>query len=508
MIARRTVLRAMLILLLSQTSIALKAQLMNHYWSQSFNSISSLLSGAVVAGDAGQSAIYYNPATISELSFGTNFGFSASFLTLNYYTFKNALGPKNDLSASNFYIQPQFFSLSFNSPLKKLSFEIATFTRIRERISISYSNSEFETVHDNNNSFTQRHTSSFEFKNDYDDSWIGIGGAYMFSDKFSIGASLIASVSTLNYYYDLGALLHPLADTAVGSTEGVTFLVAENEYNELIKFTNVRLVAKAGLSYRTGRWSLGLNLTIPTFNVFSTGRQAERYQKELYVVSDTISSLSGYFIYDSQEGSDIKTNFKLPFSAALGVIYDQKERNRRYYVTIEFFAGIKPYKMVDAPINENITSKPVYDELENKAWLSYAYSSRPLLNIALGYQSKIRHKLLFMMGFRTDFNSSDNQDLKNLSAYNSMKTTNYNIYHFTSGLQFHFKKHLLVTGTQISYGYRGNQEQIANFNNVELGDTGRELPLFGVKENTLEAHYFAISLFLGATLNFDKSQKK
>jgi hypothetical protein len=36
----------------------------HHYWTRSFNEESSLLSGAVVGGGSGPSAIYYNPASI------------------------------------------------------------------------------------------------------------------------------------------------------------------------------------------------------------------------------------------------------------------------------------------------------------------------------------------------------------------------------------------------------------------------------------------------------------
>ena len=44
-----------------------KAQSHNH-WTQSFNEESSLLSGAVVGGGAGPAAIYYNPASIAEIT--------------------------------------------------------------------------------------------------------------------------------------------------------------------------------------------------------------------------------------------------------------------------------------------------------------------------------------------------------------------------------------------------------------------------------------------------------
>lgn len=40
----------------------------HNHWTRNFNEESSLLSGAVVGGGAGPSAIYYNPASIAEIT--------------------------------------------------------------------------------------------------------------------------------------------------------------------------------------------------------------------------------------------------------------------------------------------------------------------------------------------------------------------------------------------------------------------------------------------------------
>ena len=502
----RTILRIFILLLIIQFTVRAQAQLMNHYWAQSYNSISSLLSGAVVGGDAGPSSIYYNPANISEISHGTNLSVAASFLTLNYYSFNNALGDGIDLSTTNFYVQPQFFSMSFNSPDNKISFEIATFTRIRERLSMTYGNSEYDNFTEIN-TITERHTTAYHSRNDYDDSWLGIGGAYSVTDDFSVGLSLLFSSSTLNYYFDLSAMLNSFADSIGDIPPDASNIFAENAYMENVKFTNIRFVSKIGLSYKKGNWSFGLNFTTPALNIFTTGKSAERLQRELYSADEQTSIRTNYLIYDIQKDDEIKANYKLPFSVALGIIYDLAQRNQRFYATFEFFAGLKPYKMIDATINDQITSKPIYDQMENKDWLSFAYGASPILNLALGYQWLIRKDLLFMMGLRTDFNNKNNLDLKELSSYNVIKTTDYNIYHATGGVQFHFKKHLLVAGTQLSFGYKGNQEQMANFNDKENLDFEAPLPLFGVKQNVMDTYYFSISVFLGATLNFEKKEK-
>ena len=57
----------LILLLILFSGELIVAQSFNH-WTRSFNEESSLLSGAVVGGGAGPSAIYFNPSSISEIS--------------------------------------------------------------------------------------------------------------------------------------------------------------------------------------------------------------------------------------------------------------------------------------------------------------------------------------------------------------------------------------------------------------------------------------------------------
>ena len=58
------------------------------YWDHNLNSEAALLSGAVVAGEGGIAAIYYNPATISEMK-RDNLSLSANLFSLYFYNAKS-----------------------------------------------------------------------------------------------------------------------------------------------------------------------------------------------------------------------------------------------------------------------------------------------------------------------------------------------------------------------------------------------------------------------------------
>jgi len=495
----------LIIFVLGLLSVNANAQLMNHYWSQSYNSISSLLSGAVVAGDAGNAAIYYNPANIVEIEKGSNISLAASFLTYNFYHMKNVMGEGRDLTASNFYVQPQFFSVGVNSPFNKMSFEIATYNRVKEQLTMDFIESQTITD-DNDNNYTS--LVQYHYRNYYSDDWIGLGAAYSFNDAFHFGVSLNVSFSTLNYTYYISRQIHSDAKDTTSIPAGQNVAFADNEYNEKVDFTNVRIITRIGASYKTGNWKFGLNLSLPPLTIMTLGEKASRSIKETYYNGGQEGGeFSNYSVFDA--GGDDKldhANYKLPFSIAFGVIFYMND-NKKIYTTIEYFAGLQPYKMIDASSNSVVSSGIGFDDLETNDWLSFAYGAVPVLNLAIGYRWQIKPRVLFLMGLRTDFNNIKNFDYGDLAVNSKLKTTVINIYHATGGVQFHYKKHQLVAGTQLSFGMETDRKQIANIGSSLDFNSDDRLPLLGVTEDKTDAFYFSISLFIGATFNFQKEKQ-
>jgi len=80
-----------------------------NYWTRSFNEESSLLAGAVVGGGAGPTAIYYNPASISEVE-ASKLSLNASLFSFDIITLKNALGNNIDIGSTKFNIEPRLIS--------------------------------------------------------------------------------------------------------------------------------------------------------------------------------------------------------------------------------------------------------------------------------------------------------------------------------------------------------------------------------------------------------------
>ncbi len=484
------------------------AQLMNYYWGHNFNSTSSLLGGAVIAGEADNTAIFYNPATVSEMQKGNNLSFSANLFTWNFYDFKNALGDGIDLNTDNFLVQPQFVSYTYKPSRKGISISLSVLTRIKEQMEINYNHSKYYDVLTRLPG-NEKYNTTFVYRNDYSDTWIGGAISHELSDRFSYGLSVFVSVSSLRYNFGYSASATNWNDTTNGGSYSTT---AESEYREFIKFTDYRLILKLGLAYDGGNWRVGFTLTSPSMRAFSTGKQVERIQSQTGIARGNVpAGLSDFVIFDGQEDKKISTNYKMPFSTGAGFIYDFKRRGQKLYFSLEFFGKLKEYKMVNAEINPDITSPIVYDTLSNKDWSSYTYAARSVLNAAVGYSWTLSNDLVFMNAFRTDFSAINFINLGNKNYYNYVKTTKYNVYHYSGGVEFSFKKNRIIAGADIAFGYQKNLAQIANFTSPVEYDASTGRALQGTPENNMQMYYVGLNIFLAATLNFTKKnpdQKK
>jgi len=475
-------------------SIGLKAQLINHYWTQNFNSTSSLIGGAVVAGDGNNSSIYYNPATIIEMDQGSNVSLAANLFSWNIYKNYNALGTGNNLYNTNFQVQPQFVSFTYKPKKGNFSYAFSILTRVKEDFETEYANSQkFDLI--SHLPGEEMYNTIFSYRNQYSDTWVGFGLGQELKNGFSYGVTLFVSASGLIYHMAYSASALKYSDSTYNNPGNSK--IALSSYEESMKFYQYRIISKIGLAYKYNKWRFGLVVTIPSINVFTSGRTASRMEIQSNIRDTTGALVSDYEIFSAQQKSQLKANYKYPFAVSFGFIRELRQGKQTLYFSMEYFNGIKPYLMMTAEINPNITSPSIYEALPNKDYLSYAYEADPVFNFAIGYSWKINKDLKFLNAFRTDFTSVSNLNSQKLDGYNYMKTDDFNIYHYSAGLNFVFKRNTIIAGGEVSFGYVNNQEQIANFNNPQEYNPQTGVALQGNTENNAYFRYCRGKKLLG-----------
>ncbi len=474
----------------------------HNYWTRSFNEESSLLSGAVVGGGAGPSAIYYNPASISEIT-ASSFSFHTSLFSFEFIDIKNALGDGINLSSSRGTIEPRFVSYMLqpkNNP--DLSFEFAFLNNENFHQQFARSvDKEIDIL--TNLPGVERYFALFNYSNRYRDDWFGVGSSWKINPRLSMGASMFITVKQSRYQYSLDIEAYPILDSSYLGDD-YSFYSANSQENEIIKFNDYRLLWKFGMLYKHDRFSFGLSLTTPSVGgIYSDGKQVSRKQKQSNIsFTETGVPLPDYVVVDYKEKKEVMVNAKSPLSIAVGFTYYLVENSHIIYSSLEYFSGIDPYRLVQADESPNIISGSVLHLIDNNEWLTFVGGAKPLLNAAIGYRWNVKENVMMMAGFRTDFNYRKDINYSPMPGIKKVKGLDLDLYHFSTGLSWNILGQDLITGFQYTIGKEKNQEQFANLSNPVEFNTEELVPLQGTRQNTMDTFLKSISLYFGATINF------
>lgn len=473
-------------LLIFVLPILLKAQPAN-YWTNTFNTEASLLSGAVVGGNAEITAIFYNPAGISDVE-ESRIDLNASLFSIEHRIYENPLGQGTKMNNWFFRFYPRFASYLF--PSKKdssLTYQIAVFNRnhtetdIYDRVQIKNS----ELIYENLN---EVYTGLFNLNSNYDDYWGSVGISKKFSENLSIGVSFNISVQSFQYFRSADANASPTY-----FPEDTINLISSNwTAYERIKAYNWRFIGKVGILYKRNNWSIGANLTLPSMRLFGSAD-----------VNKTISQTN--IFYEGRKLTDYYMNeypekvyFKMqdPLSFAVGFMIKEPVTKSDFFLTLEYFHKIDPYLSIDATRKTNGNSATA------SSFSSYEFGNKSILNFAIGYKKMLSESLGFLAGLRSDFNPYIMSYRTDIWSANSFQNLNNNLFHLTGGIKFDYKKSSFVVGLQHSYGYKTNQSEFINFSEPLAFDEESGLALQGKRKNNAKYSYNALGFYLGFSVSF------
>ncbi len=479
----------------------------HNYWTRSFNEESSLLSGAVVGGGAGPSAIYYNPSCISEIT-ESKFSLHASLFSYNLLSIKNALGDGLDVNTSRLSIAPRFVSYMIK-PRKNpdWSFEVAFLNNEDYR-------SEFAANVDRQEDVLkhlpgeERYFAFLQYRHLYRDDWVGAGGSWNLGQALYLGASMFVSVRSLDYHFSTDIDAFPVQDSIQTGQGYAPFYSATYQIEEYLKFNDYRLLWKFGMMYRKERWSIGFSMTTPSVGVYSDGKRVSRKLKEDNIRDpETGVPLPGFVIVDYKEKKDVQVDMKSPFSIAAGATYDFSKGDQTLYLTAEIFAGMDEYAMTQAEVNPLVGAGTFLEGKDYNKWLTFLSGARPVLNAAVGYRSQLRENLMLMTGFRTDFNYRLNKEKGLANQSFQTLSLNLDVYHFTGGLALRVLGQDLIAGLQYSFGYQKNMTQLINLTDPVEYNYDEQAALQGSRQDIMRGMVNTLSFYFGATFNFGGKEK-
>ncbi len=480
---------------------SIQGQTFNH-WMRNFNEESSLLAGAVVGGGSGPSAIYYNPASISEIK-ESKLSFHASLFSFNFFKVKNALGDGIDLNRTIIGIEPRFISYMIK-PKNHPDWNVELAILNNQKYNIDF----IQSVDTREDVLThipgeERYFALFQYSNKYRDDWIGAGWSLNLTDKLSMGVSMFVTIKSMEYNNVLTIEAYPIDTTIQGFSQS-DFYSASYHANNYVKYNDYRLLWKIGLTYKTDRYSFGLCFTTPSIGgIYSDGKRVSKEKKQANIYDpETGDPIPDYVITDYQEKGNVAVNHKSTLSVAAGFTWHSMNKSKSFYSTVEYFGGLDPYRLVQANESPNLSSQNIENTFAANEWLTTVSGANPVLNGAIGFSWLIRKDLNLMTGFRTDFNYVKNFDYGPYDESNMLKGLYADYYHLTGGLLYTLKGFDLITGLQYTLASENHLKQLVNLSDPLEYNYTEMAPLQGDRQNTMSLLSNSISLYVGASFNF------
>lgn len=464
--------------------VKLNAQIYN-YWSMGSNTPSSLLAGAVVGGGGGITSIFYNPAGIRDIE-QNKIAFNASLLNFNWHLYKRPLGANSSLDYLEWMVKPRFLSYQYKvKSVENLHMQFVVFNRNQQLLELF--DQQTIPVKSQSGNVDLDYTANFDLDKRYNDYWIGAGAAYDISPRLSVGLSLFGSGKTMRYYQNRGILVMDPKDSLERSSSWES---QEKQY-----FYVVSLIGKIGIRYRFDKISIGVNVSLPSIRLWGDG-----YSKRIIQYTNII--YNGHLQEDflkNQYNNHIVANLKEPFSVSAGIMFDSEKTKSKYFASIEYFAKVNTYKMLD---NTRVANFYKDEYKPGDDFLSYKFGGRQLVNIGVGYRQYVRDGLSYLLGFRTDFASydvSDDGQWKDVGEYLNVGNS---LYHFSGGIEFRFKSNTVLLGTEYVFGMTNNATQFANYNYPGVFDKDQHIALQDYPQDVMQYQYHGLGIYFGYAFDF------
>ena len=466
------------ILFLFYLSISISNYAQNsHYWTQHYGNKTLLLSGAVAGSVTDLGSVYYNPGFLA-LQENPIFVVTAKLLQFTNTRLENGFGEDIDLAKNKLGNAPNLIAgvikLKF---LPKHIFAYSYLTRRSSDVDFTYRSQQIEDV-------LPKYIGGEQFNSEITwiernlEQWAGFTWSYPLNKHMSIGISNFFAISLFNSTFDIN--LSAMAND--------NHIVSSNKKQQ-IDYINYGTLFKIGYAIDYPKFSAGITITTPKINIAGNGSYTTR---NILVGSDTNYTNKSVDIYETNIQESIPVKLKSPLSIAVGT--GIKLKKLIIHFSAEWFNSVNKYTIIkpDSFIGQSsgrIINTTIVEELHS------------VVNGGVAFEYTLNTNLHIYCGFSTDFSASptDPSLFYELTPeiYNS--TFQSDIYHYSGGIGFKFKRIEITIG--MSYNY--SNDKISR--PINLPDNDDE-PIFGT-DNYAVLQNKTWKLLFGFSLPFSTNKK-
>ena len=401
-----------------------------HYWNNQYGTKAQLLGGLVVGSYVDLSATYYNPGAVAAIDQARLIVGHSTWELVNIKGTPTT-GEEDKIEGESTRLRSVPSMIAIGLPIGNLGRHkliFSTLTRYNYDIATDLN---LITTREDLESGRADEAVSFEglTESSLSEGWGGITWAYPITPKIGIGATTYLAFRSQRFR---DALTNATVDSSdIGST---TILVDE------VRYSNVRLLWKLGAAFDLRPLTLGLTVTTPGLNIWTSGRSF--IERSLNNVTPPLGGTPETELVASRQ-DDLPGTYKSPLSVAAGATYEV--RSTRFFFTAEWFDSVDEFAVVDA---EPVVGQTTGDTVS----IDWSQRWRSVTNWGLGIEHTFSETFRLYGSFFTDFSA-----IEQPYTETSISTATWDIYHVTAGSAFQISSIHLTVGLSFGFGDDSNR---------------------------------------------------
>jgi hypothetical protein len=410
-----------------------------HYWTYGYGPVGQLTEGVLVGGVEDLSAVFYNPGALALID-RPHFVVGLTSVELANIDVPGAAGEGLDFDQGIVDVVPSMVAGSVGAnDGQKDQFAFAFLSRHDSDWDLGYSALDVSAASPDGSAGFGR------FRQRLVEYWVGGTWSRRLSDRLAIGVS--------PFFAFRGQRSRRSLTLEEVSTDASTtaFIGTESEYNHM------RLLAKAGIAWRPGRWELGATVTAPGFKLWGDGKST---------FNASLSSVGGKPFLSAATQTDLETEYHAPWSVAGGATW--RHSRGAIHTTLEGFSSVAAYDILQPE------PAPIAGSSQTVS-LTYRGEARGVFCYGIGLEQHLGERVVLYGGAA----HNESAYVANRDAFASWDLTD-----LTGGLTFDRGRAKLALGVGYAWGTSDLPQVV-----VPPGQTPA----------TLEAHFSRWTFSIGAS---------
>jgi len=394
-----------------------------NYWTNQYGTRANLLGGAVIGSVLELSGTYYNPGGLSLIE-DPDLILAAKVFQYPIITLRGKGFQDVKLNSSRIDPAPSMIAgLVKFKWLGKNTLGYSIFTRHEVKFDLSgtevMSLDFYPSVPGDEASW-----STLRVTERLSEPWWGITWASRFLNKIGYG------ISTYALFRSHRATIQSSSEL-ITSDGNIYIFNGSRDY----KYNNYRLLAKLGFTFDFIGLTMGLTITTPSIELYSSGEAGINIT---YIGPDTTGDgkQETWAAVDFQDG--VGSDYKTPLSIGIGTTLKFKKRTN-IYLSAEWFNSIQKYDVIKT---EDFIAQISGDTLNS----SVTSESQQVLNMGIGIEHHFNKNISGIASFSSDFSHRKPDSETNLSI------ASWDIFNILAGASIIIKKTELTLGIGYSFG--------------------------------------------------------